>query len=518
MDGKDFPPAEAAVVDGALKALGSGVWCHGDEATVASFLKGETALSDEQRDAFIALCPDELQEGIRAAMNDAEPDMGGLDGLIRETQAYEHRDEPTASVATGSDDSKRKPTVNELVAAMEGDDQLNLSIGVNELEGVPFVTGPTPWDATGEERRWTDADLSNLYAHMQGRYRKATRGDVTDAFTIFSNRRCYNPLTDELRTLAKHQRGLAYAPRLLPWFLGAEDDRYTQQVTLAWMRMAVCRAFRPGCLAQWMPVLYGPQGCGKSHFAALMALHPKYFTDSLSDLSNIKATAEVLSGRWIAEVAELDAMRGKDLEAVKATITRTDDEFRASYGRYKESHPRRSVFIATTNKAGFLRDRTGNRRFYPIAVGVHRPKYDMRDEDAVMPIIREAWGEVVAQYLEASRKARTDAEFLRLFPMEPPQDVQAMAEDRREDFKEANDNADAISSWLSNLPEGARVCTPQVAKEVLDVDTAAYSQNKRLQHELNEAMDTMPGWHRTKKKQRCGAYGIRRCWERDDKE
>lgn len=526
MASDDVGSATGPYFETALDVIGRGIWKAGDEPTIAACLMGESGIGDDEREAFIARCPEDMQAALRDALPVAVPDAEGLHRIIREADEWNEAKKPRRKAKKGRntfdplktgprDNDDDRPTVNELVDAMKTDELLNLSIGINELEGVPFVTAPTPWDATGEERRWTDADLSNLYAYMQGKYRRAARADVIDALTILVNRRRYNPLTIELRSLAKAQRGLNYAPHLLAWFVGADDDRYSQQVTLAWMRCAVARAFRPGIMAQWMPVLYGPQGCGKSHFSSLMALHPRYFTDSVSDLSNIKTTAEALAGKWIAEVAELDGMRGKDLEAVKATITRTDDVYRASYGRYAKSHPRRSVFIGSTNKRGFLRDRTGNRRFYPVTVGVNEPQCDMRDEDAVMPIVREAWGEVVAQYLQASAKARTDADFLRLFPMEPPADVREMAERERGASTEANDNAETISAWLARLAPGIHVCAAQVAKEALGIETDKYAQNRRLQHEVNEIMDTMPGWHRCERKQRCNSYGLRRCWEAD---
>lgn len=512
-------------------------WYPDDDADrsardIADALAGETMADGGWREEFVNGIPDgepeALRTKVRGALKSARGIRGGtvcdihwlhelIDRHTERAEAFMRGEERTAAADTRGarrPASKGRPTLGQIVESWEGDDRLNLSVGFNELQGAAYVTGPTPWDAAGERRRFSDTDAANLLMVTQEAHPRATKGDVSDALKVFVARRPFNPLTTELRRLARAQRGLNYAPHLLARLVGADDGRYEQQVMLAWMRMSVARAFRPGIVGPWMPVIYGPQGCGKSLFCSRMAMRAEWFSDSLGDLSDIQRTSEAMQGRWICELGELSAMRGRDIESVKATITRTCDVYREPWGTFAAEHPRRSVFVGTTNAHGFLRDRTGNRRFVPLTVGVARPEYDMRDEGTVAPIIREAWGEVVAEYLKASSEAGTEDEFLRLFPVEPPADVIEMAERERGDFREADDNGEAVADWLSKR-QGGPVCAAEAAKEALGVEQSDYSKNRRLQHEVTEIMDSMRGWHRVSGKRRCGTYGSRTCWERD---
>ena len=79
-----------------------------------------------------------------------------------------------------------------------------------------------------------------------------------------------------------------------------------------------------------------------------------------------KTAAEKLQGYWILELGELAGIKKVDVETVKSFVTRTDDKFRQSYGVAVESHPRSCIIVGSTNsEGGFLRDITGNRRFWP---------------------------------------------------------------------------------------------------------------------------------------------------------
>ena len=149
-----------------------------------------------------------------------------------------------------------------------------------------------------------------------------------------------------------------------------------------------------------MIVLNGDQGIGKSTLIA--KLGGEWYSDSLnlSDM-NDKTAAEKLQGYWIMEIGELAGMRKADLDKVKAFISRQDDKYRASFGRRVTPHPRQCVFFGTTNSQnGYLRDITGNRRYWNVKVpgnGKYKP-WDM-DEDTV----KQIWAEVMV-YAKAGEK------------------------------------------------------------------------------------------------------------------
>jgi predicted P-loop ATPase len=174
----------------------------------------------------------------------------------------------------------------------------------------------------------------------------------------------YHPVREYLKALKWDG-----TPRLQIWlaeYLGAEADPvYLAAVGRKFLISAVARVIQPGCQVDHMLVLEGPQDLGKSRTARALARYPEWFTDDMPDIHD-KDAALQLSGRWIVELAELAALRRSELEGMKAFITRPVDVFRPPYARRTVGVPRQSVFVGTTNEAHYLRDPTGNRRFWPV--------------------------------------------------------------------------------------------------------------------------------------------------------
>ena len=134
---------------------------------------------------------------------------------------------------------------------------------------------------------------------------------------------------------------------------------------------AVARAVVGGVKYDYMPIFTGPQGIGKSTFLA--TLGREWFSDSLTTFEG-KEAAELIQGTWINEIGELTAIRISITSAVKQFLSKTHDIYRAAYGRQTNKYPRRCVFFGTSNDSEFLKDSTGNRRFWPVDVGVNTTK------------------------------------------------------------------------------------------------------------------------------------------------
>jgi predicted P-loop ATPase len=121
-----------------------------------------------------------------------------------------------------------------------------------------------------------------------------------------------------------------------------------------------------------------------------------WFSDSLSfeDMKD-KTAAEKIQGTWINEISELKGMRKMDIESVKSFVSRTEDRYRAAYGRRTDTHRRGCVFIGTSNAEDYLKDITGNRRFWPIKCSKNHKlnAWEMTPED-----VAQIWAEVLFYY------------------------------------------------------------------------------------------------------------------------
>lgn len=174
----------------------------------------------------------------------------------------------------------------------------------------------------------------------------------------------YHPVREAITAL--RWDGKPRLEEMLIRYLGAPDTAYTREVSRLIFAGGIHRAFRPGCKFDVMPVLVGlRQGEGKSTFVRWLAMDDAFFRE-VTVLEGQKGS-EAVEGAWICEMAELLALRrAKDAEAVKGFISRQSDSYRRPYQRHTEDVPRSCIYIGTTNRAEFLTDVTGNRRFYPI--------------------------------------------------------------------------------------------------------------------------------------------------------
>lgn len=234
----------------------------------------------------------------------------------------------------------------------------------NEFAGRVELTGSPPWRKAEPGTEWSDADDVDLQAWLQLRgFDVRARNTVADCVSRVARDNPRHPVREWLASLTWD--GQARLTHWLPDYLGAEGPlAYLEAVGPAFLISAVARVMRPGCQADHVLTLEGAQGCGKS--SAVRTLGWPWITEGIPDLAS-KDAALHLAGVWIVEISELAAVRRTDsIEHVKAFLTRNVDRYRPPYGRRTVDVPRQCVFVATTNEAAYLRDPTGNRRFWPV--------------------------------------------------------------------------------------------------------------------------------------------------------
>jgi hypothetical protein len=239
------------------------------------------------------------------------------------------------------------------------------------------------------------------------------RETTHDAVDVWARECGFHPVRDYLNglkwdgipRLAGEDEGVG-PDRLTGWLtacLGAEDTPYSRAVGRMFMVATVARILKPGCKADYMMVLEGPQGARKS--TACRILGGEWFSDSMPENVASKDAAQHLRGKWLIEVAEMHALSKSETTALKAFITREVEKYRPSYGRKEVVEPRQCVFIGTTNKAQYLKDETGARRFWPVKVAVGRPI----DTDLLAALRDQLFAEAVHRFRAGERWWPDDA-------------------------------------------------------------------------------------------------------------
>lgn len=283
----------------------------------------------------------------------------------REEKAKEEFDEADWKTALELDRQGRvKDILDNLVLAVRNDEGLGTIAFNLHRDGIDVKSG-LPWKQI--KPGWSDSDFAALKVYLNKRYGIYSPSKTKDALVAVASERAYHPVKDYLDNLPGWD-GVNRLDTLLLDYLGAEESDYTNSVIRKTLVAAVARIYQPGTKFDSVLILNGPQGIGKSTLFAKLA--GVWFSDSLtlSDMRD-KSGSEKLQGYWILELGELAGMKKTDVETVKSFLSRVDDKYRASYGINVENHLRQCVIVGSTNtENGFLRDITGNRRFWPVRV------------------------------------------------------------------------------------------------------------------------------------------------------
>lgn len=410
-------------------------------------------------------------------------------------------------------------TIDNVLIILENDPQLKGRFALNEFTGRGEVLGDLPWSTRSTRRAWSDSDNSGLYWYLEKIYKIGATGKIDAALDLHSVQHAFNDVTDYLNGLTWD--GVPRLDKLFIDYLGAEDNTYTRTVTHKAFVAAVARALRPGTKFDCMTILSGPQGLGKSTLLATMSRG--WFNDSIRTFEG-KEASELLQGVWLVEVAELDAFRNSDVARIKQFLSQCADRFRAAYGRHVKEIPRRCVFFSTTNVDDYLRDTTGNRRFWPVDVGRHPAVKDVWED--LPKEVDQLWAEAVAYWRIGETLFLTgDVEKLAIAQQEGHREVSAR-EGMIRDFLEREVPAD-WNSWSidrrrifwnsentgdTELVPRDRVCAQEVWCELFG--GRAVDMRQLDTREINGIIASDRSWQRAGRGTRFGPYGKQRGWSR----
>ena len=210
---------------------------------------------------------------------------------------------------------------------------------------------------------WGDIDDIRVMKWLAQQYNlRVKASSVIEAVSVVAHDHSFHPVRNYLNKLEWDR-----VPRLDTWLntvMGVAQSGYSAKVGKRWMISAVARVMRPGCKADSVMILEGGQGEGKS--TAMSILGGDWFMDTPFALGD-KDGFQAIRGKWIIELGELDSFNKAESTKAKQFFSASTDTYRESYGRRTNDVPRQCVFVGTTNQDEYLKDATGNRRYWPVA-------------------------------------------------------------------------------------------------------------------------------------------------------
>jgi len=276
-----------------------------------------------------------------------------------------------------------------------------------------------------------DAAIVNVWLEVERQWSfRPSKDFFIDVLSDLARRKSFHPVRDYLDALKWDGK-----KRIDEWLIKygrASDTAFVRAVSRITLIAACRRVRQPGCKFDELLVLESAQGLNKSSALRRLCPNEAWFGEDLPLGLDAKQMIERTAGRWIIEIAELVGSR-KDAEHLKASLSRqVDGPVRMAYARLPIEVPRQFVLIGTTNPSSYLRDMTGNRRFWPVQVGLF-------DVEGIGAVRDQLWAE--ASHREAK------SETIRLDPA-----LYDAATNEQEERRERDPWENTIQEFIETMP------------------------------------------------------------------
>lgn len=417
---------------------------------------------------------------------------------------------------------KIKPTISNILIILQNDPNLKDRVKYNEFSNTIDIIGELPWTRSSKE--WDDVDDAGLRAYLE-LYGIESKQKIDDALRLNINKNKYNPARDYFNSL-DHWDGEYRIERLLIDYLGAEDNEWSKLAIKKWLVAAVKRIFEPGCKFDEMLVLTGMQGLGKGTFFRLLTPNENWYTDRKLDIDKDRELIEVTSGRMIVEIGELGSYSKKDMESIKSFQSKQEIVGRCAYDRRVTKLPIQYVLAGSTNESEFLKDYTGERRFWVVDVGTSINKscedefmYKERIQNKIRSEIPECKNQIWAEafYLYKSNyPIYLDAQGAKLSSINAENHkVENSLIGMIEAFLDSEIVADGDFGESSKKMKRDKVCALEIWNQCL----GNIGRPRRIDTiEINSALSQIPGWRKADKTLHFGGvYGKQKGFVRINK-
>ena len=446
---------------------------------------------------------------------------------ILEGEIVEDDDNWKDNIQYSADGMKALSTLSNIILILRNDKELKFKIFKDIFSSRILVRDGVPWDRKFEtpDRIWTDTDDAGLRWYLESNYGITSTNKIIDGVNLIAEENAENKVATRLQST--QWDGEKRIETLFIDYLGCEDNIYTREVSEKSLIAAVRRAIFGGIKWDNMPILIGPQGVGKSTFLKILGM--EWYNDSLVNVEG-KDACELIQGSWILEMGELSSLRKSELNLVKNFLSRTDDIFRASYGRRAQKYPRRCAFFGTANDTNFLRDETGNRRFWPIDCFTHKPIKsifnDLKDEleqiwaEACELAKNEFYSLVLSKEAEKIAKGEQEAHsednvfkgiILDYLDKKIPKNWNSLDAFAKRTFL---DEYETMSKQYdeNDLILRDKVCAAEIWEEALKMDIRYLKKSDSI--EINKILSTLHKWEKLKQSSRFGKYGVQKGFKR----
>lgn len=412
------------------------------------------------------------------------------------------------------------PKLSNLKLILNNDKTFAGKIAFNELIQAPVCLSELPWKSTvvgfndySKGVAWQSADDLRLRLFFEERYKvEVSDARASDAVNAVALEHSFHPIRDWLMGLVWD--GVPRVETFLHRYLGTPRTPYNDAVSRKFLCAAVARVIHPGCKFDYVMVIESHQGQRKSSF--IEALSMGWFSDSVESFKGREAVEGML-GHWIIELGELTAFSRAEIENIKSFVTRKVDRVRLAYDRRPGEYPRQTIFIGTTNRDDYLKDETGNRRFWPVKSSV-----ESIDIESLECEIEQVWAEAVHLYMEKGEL---------LYFEDPAIEEEALGEQKKR--YDSDSWEETIKAWLekpipkdywssdatqilfgeesseSEFIERDRVCLQEIWEVCFNGKVSML--NKRDENRLLRCMTQIEGWEKGANAIRFGnRYGQRR--------